>query len=70
MKKNQTSDDTIGQISKYMGWVKENLNNENVKGIIVSGKYDEKLYYAQKTVPNIELFIYEVNFKLNEFRRN
>ena len=53
-----------------MGWVKENLNNENVKGIIVSGKYDEKLYYAQKTVPNIELFIYEVNFKLNEFRRN
>ena len=67
LKKNQTSDDTIGQIARYMGWVKEKLHDQNVHGIIVAGAYDERLYYASKTVPNVELFIYKVDFKLGDF---
>ena len=67
LKKNQTSDDTIGQIARYMGWVKEKLHDKNVQGIIVAGAYDERLYYASKTVPNVELFIYKVDFKLGNF---
>ena len=43
--------------------------DNNVSGIIVAGKYDEKLYYAQKMLKNIEVFLYEVNFKLNEYKR-
>lgn len=70
LKRNQTSDDTVGQVTRYMGWVQDNLKNEGVKGIIVSGKYDEKLYYAQKIVKNVEVFLYEVNFKLNEYKKN
>ena len=35
LKRNQTSDDTVGQVTRYMGWVLENLHNENVRGIIV-----------------------------------
>ena len=69
LKRNQTSDDTIGQIARYMGWVQEHLKNETVKGIIICGKYDEKLYHAQKIIPNIEVFLYEVNFSLKEYTK-
>ena len=47
LKKNQTSDDTIGQLSRYMGWIKEHKKDDGVKGIIVAGKFDEKLKYAK-----------------------
>lgn len=69
LKRNQTSDDTVGQVMRYMGWVKDNLDNGDVKGIIIAGKYDEKLNYAQKMIKNIEVFLYEVNFKLNEYKK-
>ena len=67
LKRNQTSDDTIGQLTRYMGWVKEKFNDNNVSGIIVAGDYDKKLDYARKMVPNIEILKYEVDFKLSEF---
>jgi restriction system protein len=69
LKRNQTSDDTVGQILRYMGWVKENLNDPTVSGIIVAGKYDEKLDYARKMISGIDVFIYEVNFVLKEYQR-
>ena len=43
LKRNQSSDDTVGQILRYMGWIAEKKNDSGVKGIIVAGKYDEKL---------------------------
>ncbi len=69
LKKNQTSDDTVGQIARYMGWIKEKKGDNNVKGIIIAGAYDQKLDYALKMIPNVEVFLYEVNFKLREFKR-
>ncbi|MBM25529.1 MAG: hypothetical protein CL760_07590 [Chloroflexi bacterium] len=69
LKRNQTSDDTVGQVTRYMGWIEDKFGADNVKGIIVAGKYDEKLYYAQKMLKNIEVFLYEVNFKLNEYKK-
>jgi hypothetical protein len=66
LKRNQTSDDTVGQILRYMGWVSENLNDKNVKGVIIAGKYDEKLHYAQVLTPAIEVYLYEVQFSLRE----
>ena len=39
-KKDQTSDDTVGQLSRYMGWIKEHIK---VLKIIVAGKFDEKI---------------------------
>ena len=68
LKKNQTSDDTIGQLSRYMGWVKEHKKDEAVKGIIVAGKFDEKLRYAKTMVPNSEAFLYEIDFKIKEYK--
>lgn len=68
LKKNQTSDDTIGQLTRYMGWIKEAKKDDNVHGIIIGGQPDKKLFYASKMVPNIELFLYEVNFLLKEYK--
>ena len=67
LKKNQTSDDTIGQLSRYMGWIKKHKKDEGVKGIIVAGKFDEKLKYAKAMLPNSEAFLYEVDFKIKEY---
>ena len=69
LKKNQTSDDTIGQILRYMGWVLEEKKDSNVKGIIVAGAYDTKLNYATKLNENIDVFLYEVDFKLKEYKK-
>ena len=45
------------------------MGDDAVKGIIVVGKYDEKLYYVQKRLKDIEVFLYEVDFKLTEYKR-
>lgn len=64
LKKNQTSDDTVGQAMRYMGWIEEKKNDPNVRGIIVAGQFDQKLHYAMKRAKDIEVFVYEVDFKL------
>lgn len=69
LKRNQTSDDTVGQILRYMGWVKENLKDPNVRGLIIAGKYDDKLHYAQSMMNTIDVFLYEVAFSLREHSR-
>lgn len=70
LKRNQTSDDTFGQLTRYMGWVKRHLKDNNVKGIIIAGKYDKKLDYALEYAPfDTEVFIYNVSFTLNEFKK-
>lgn len=68
LKKNQTSDDTVGQVTRYMGWIKGNKGDQNVKGIIIAAEFDKKLEYALKAVPNVEVFLYKVDFKLAEFK--
>jgi RecB family endonuclease NucS len=69
LKRNQSSDDTVGQVLRYMGWVTENLKEKRVRGIIVAGKYDEKLYYAQNMIKEVDVFLYEVQFKLKEYKK-
>ena len=70
LKRNQTSDDTVGQLMRYMGWVKRELKDNDVKGIIIAGKYDKKLDYALEYAPfDTDVFIYNVSFTLNEFKK-
>ena len=69
LKKDQTSDDTIGQVARYMGWIKEQKKTDDVTGIIIAGQYDKKLEYALKIIENVDVFIYEVNFKLSKSQR-
>jgi Holliday junction resolvase-like predicted endonuclease len=70
LKRNQTSDDTIGQVARYMGWVTEKKGeNVPVKGIIIAGAFDDRMYYAAKQVPNTTIYSYEVDFKIKPFKK-
>jgi len=68
LKKGRTSDKVVGQISTYIGWVQEHKakDGRNVRGIIISGENDEKLRYSLKNIPNVEMFIYKVDFSLKK----
>ncbi|MEA3463520.1 MAG: endonuclease NucS [Patescibacteria group bacterium] len=69
LKKGKSSDVVVGQILRYMSWVREKLsavNGYSVRGIIVVKEKDEKLEYALKLVPNVRLFLYEVSFELKK----
>jgi hypothetical protein len=70
LKKGQTSDDTVGQLTRYMGWLEEHKSaGQPTKGIIIAGQYDERLYYALRKLKDVEVYLYQVDFKLNEFKR-
>lgn len=70
LKKGQTSDDTVGQLTRYMGWVKEHkASGGKVRGIIIAATDDRRLQYALAVVPETELFFYKVNFALEKSKR-
>ena len=65
LKLSRGADKAVEQISRYMGWVKQNLaKDEGAKGVIVAKKVDEKLKYACSIIPDLSLFEYELNFKI------
>jgi len=68
LKRAQTSDITVGQVLRYMGWVRSNLATENqgVKGIIVCKEVDDGLRYAISQTKDISVFAYLVHFSLEE----
>ena len=58
-------DRVVGQILRYMGWVKENLAGEApVRGIVVASEISEDLILATSSVENIRLVEYEISFSL------
>lgn len=62
-------DKALGQILRYMGWVKDKMGKEkgkDVDGIIVASQIDEKLKYAATMTPNIKLLEYELTFNIKE----
>lgn len=68
LKRNQTSDQTVGQLLRYIGWVKLHLaeDRDEVHGMIICREADAALRYALSTVPNVKLRLYEVEFHLKE----
>lgn len=62
LKKDHSSDATVGQTLRYMGWVKENLaeENETVEGLIIAGTADPRIQYALKCLKNVSLKIYQL----------
>ena len=71
LKKGRSSDVVVGQILRYMGWVKENLavneyDQYNVRGIIISKEKDDRLEYALKMLQNVSVFLYSVSFELKK----
>jgi restriction system protein len=68
LKKGRPSDQVVGQILRYMGWVKENLCKEDqpVKGLVICHDPDPKLSYALRMTENIDVRYYNVSFNLRE----
>lgn len=66
LKKGRASDNVVGQIQRYMGYVKEELAEDNqvVKGVIVALEDDLRIKRALSIANNIEFYRYQVNFKL------
>jgi len=66
LKRGRTSDVVIGQIQRYMGFIKEELAepNQNVKGIVIALDEDKKIRYALNVTNNIEFYRYKIDFKL------
>ncbi len=65
LKLSRGPDRAMGQLARYMGWVKKTLaGQKEVFGIIVAKNMDEKLRYASLAVPNVKLWEYEVKFQL------
>lgn len=68
LKKGRPSDQVVGQVLRYMGWVKRNLckNGESVRGLVICRDRDPKLSYALEMTNNIAVRYYTVDFKLKE----
>lgn len=62
LKRDTPSDQVVGQLLRYMGFVKENYLKAGkiVRGIIVAHAADERLRLALQALPNVELKLYEV----------
>jgi hypothetical protein len=68
LKRGQTSDETVGQVLRYMGWVREKLASpgDEVHGLIIAHEPDERLHYALLSSDKIELLLYDVAFHLHK----
>ncbi len=66
LKRGRASDNVVGQIQRYMGYVKEVFaeSNQEVKGVIIALEDDLRLKRALSVTNNIEFFRYQVSFKL------
>lgn len=66
LKRGRASDVVLGQIQRYMGYVKDELANsgQQVKGLILALEDDLKLRRALSVAHNIEFYRYQVNFKM------
>jgi hypothetical protein len=65
LKLSRGPDKAMGQLLRYMGWVKKTLAGERqVYGVIVAKQMDDKLRYAALPVPKVTLLEYEVDFAL------
>ncbi len=66
LKRGATADATIGQLLRYMGWVKANIvhRSENVQGMIIAPEADEKLLYAAIQTPGVQVCVYALRFAI------
>lgn len=60
-------DRVIGQLLRYIGWIKSNLadKDQDVRGIIIARKITEDLKIACSEITKIKLFEYNLSITLN-----
>jgi len=66
LKKGRASDAVVGQIQRYMGYVKEELaeSGQSVEGVIIALEDDLRIKRALVVASGIRFYRYQVSFKL------
>jgi restriction system protein len=66
LKRGRASDVVVGQLLRYMGFIKDELaeKNQDVKGVIIALEEDARLHHALKMLPFVEFYQYQISFKL------
>lgn len=68
LKRGRVSDTVVGQIQRYMGYVKEELAEKGqiVRGVIIGFEDDIKIHRALSVATNIEFYTYKIQFHLQK----
>jgi restriction system protein len=68
LKKGRASDAVVGQVQRYMGYVKEELlePGQTVRGVIIALDDDVRIKRALAVTSNVDFFRYEVSFNLQQ----
>ena len=68
LKRARSSDSTVGQILRYMAYIKdeEAEADQSVKGIIVAHSEDPKARRATSMVPDVSFWQYQLSFEVKE----
>jgi hypothetical protein len=66
LKRGLPSDRVVGQIARYMGWIRNEMAQpgQPVEGLIVTHESEDRLNYAVSAVQGLGLLLYEVAFSL------
>ena len=61
-------DRVVGQLLRYMGWIKKKQAEpaQNVRGVIVARDISEDLQLACSEIPNVKLFEYQLEVSLKQ----
>ncbi len=69
LKVSRAYDRVVGQVLRYMAWVRNNLANDTrVRGIIVASELSDDLKLAASLVPDVKLVEYEISFTLRPIK--
>jgi len=68
LKRNQSSDETVGQVLRYMGWVRRRKAGKRapVEGLVICHEVDAKLKYALDGQRDMRCMTYQVSFALSD----
>lgn len=68
-KRNRSSDKIVGQLQRYMGYMRKEITSNNVYGLIVMKEINNKIKYSASENKNIKMYEYDIidlTFKVNE----
>jgi len=68
LKKGRASDVVVGQVLRYMGFVLQELaeNDQAVKGVIIALDDDQRIRRALAATSNIDFYRYQISFNLHK----
>jgi restriction system protein len=66
LKRGRASDVVVGQVLRYMGFVREQIAEDDqvVEGAVIALDDDQRMRWALLSVPSISFYRYQISFKL------